>query len=461
MKILFIVVDTLRADHLKCYGYGKDTSPNIDKIASEGVLFERAYASDVPTQPSYTAMFTGQRGVKTGIVSHSRTEELRKGVPYLSEILAANGYTTAAVSTLYMMREWFARGFHYYMNPFAGKRRAGLQQIDADDINSMTVPWIRANADKDFFIFIHYWDPHTLYIPPKPYRNLFYEGKDPTDPENRSLDNLRKSNLWPFYRRMLKEMKEANDFPRDITDLDFIKAQYDGEIRYVDDKIGEIVQTLTDLGVLDDALIIITADHGESLGEHNEYFDHCTVYEPIIHVPLIIRYPKEFPRGERIRELVQSIDIPYTILKLAGIPIPKTFEGRDLLPIANKEAEGYDEVYSNQGLWSAKRTIITRDGWKLIKTIDPGFWECPPVELYNLEKDPEETRNLVLEEEEIVKDLELRMTRWLEKELDNRPDPLRLISGVGLPPKEWVRHAAEEFIKEGGTYEEIRMKMGF
>ncbi|MCD6508945.1 MAG: sulfatase [Thermoprotei archaeon] len=461
MKVVFIVIDTLRADHLGCYGYDLNTSPNIDKIAREGVLFERAYATDVPTQPSYTSMFTGQRGVKTGIVSHSPTEDLSPNVPYLSEILASHGYLTAAVSTLYMMRRWFARGFHYYMNPYAGKPRQLLQQVDADDINAMAIPWIRQNADKDFFIFIHYWDPHGIYMPPpKEYRYLFYRGKDPTDPNNHSLDRLKKSVLWPFYKRHLDRIREANNLAGEITDIEFVKAQYDGEIKYVDDKIGELVQLLEELGIIDETLLIITADHGESLGEHEEYFDHATVYEPVIHVPLIIRY-HELPKGKRVKDLVQLIDLPYTILKLAGIPIPKEFEGRDLVPIANGEASGYDEVYSNQGLWTAKRAVITKDGWKLIKTIDPGFWECPPLELYNLVKDPSETKNLVYEEEDIVDELELKMVRWLEKELGNRPDPLRLISAAGLPPKEWVKRAAEEYIKGGGTYEEVRMKMGF
>jgi arylsulfatase A-like enzyme len=462
MKIVFIVIDTLRADHLKCYGYSENTSPNIDKIASEGVLFERAYASDVPTQPSYTSMFTGQRGVKTGIVSHSLTEDLGYELPYLSGILGANGHLTAAVSTLYMMRRWFAEGFHYYMNPYAGRPRALLQQVDADDINAMAIPWIKANANKDFFIFIHYWDPHTRYEPPEKYRGMFYKGEDPTDPRNSSLRDLKRSVLWPFYKRLLDSMKAANNFERDISDIEFVRAQYDGEIRYVDDKIGELIQTLTDLGVIDETLLILTSDHGESLGEHNEYFDHCTVYEPIVHVPLIIRYPKEFRKGDRIKELVQLIDIPYTILKLANIAIPETFEGKDLRSIANKEIEGYGEVYSNQGLWTAKRTIITKDGWKLIETIDPGFWECPPLELYNLRKDPKETENLALEEEEVVKELMLKMTMWLKKELGIRPDPLRLIASRGLPAKEWVKSAADIFLKtEKGTYEEIRMRMGF
>lgn len=460
MKVIFIVIDTLRCDHLGCYGYGRNTSPNLDKIAGNGVIFERAYASDVPTQPSFTAMFTGQRGVKTGVVSHSPTEDLSPEAPYLPEILASKGYVTAAVSTLYMMRRWFSRGFHYYMNPFAGKPRALLQQVDADDINRMAIPWIRQNSNKDFFIFIHYWDPHALYIPPSPYRSLFYEGEDPTDPENRSLSNLKKSILWPFHKRHLDRIQEANNLKNEITDIEFIRAQYDGEIRYVDDKIGELLQVLTDLGIMDESLLIITSDHGESLGEHEEYFDHCTVYEPIIRVPLILAHPS-LPRGKRVEKLVQNIDIPYTILRLANIEVPENFEGRDLLSVVDGEDEGYAEVYSNQGLWSAKRTIITRDGWKLIKTLDPGFWECPPIELYNLKEDPGETRNLAGEEEEVVDELELKMLRWLEGELEGKPDPLRLIVSAGLPSKEWVAKAREELFGMKGKYEEVRMKMGF
>jgi len=461
MKIVFIVVDTLRADHLGCYGYGKNTSPDIDKLAREGVIFTRAYASDVPTQPSHTAMLTGQRGVKTGIVSHSSSEDLGRDAPWLPEILAAHGYATAMVSTLYMMRRWFVRGFQYYLNPFAGKPRALLQQIDADDINAFAIPWIRSHAEKDFFIYVHYWDPHTIYLPPEPYRTMFYKGDDPTNPANRSLDSLKRSVLWPFVKRFINRIQEAHGLAEEITDIDFVKAHYDGEVRYVSDKIGELLQALEDLGIKDETLIVLTSDHGESLGEHNEFFDHCTVYEPIIRVPLIMRYPEELPKGRRIEGLVQSIDLPRTILEMAGIPVPREFEGRSLLPVAWGEDEGYDAVFSNQGVWTAKRAVITRDGWKLIKTIDPGFWECPPVELYNLKEDPEETRNLAGERLDVVKKLELEMTRWLEAELGLNPDPLRLIASLGLPSKAWVKRALEEHASKGESYEELRMKMGF
>ena len=301
MKAILIVIDTLRADHLGCYGYHRETSPNIDHLAKDGVLFENAYPSDVPTQPSFTSMFTGQRGIHTGIVSHSETERLAEDVPYLTEILAQNGITTAAVSTLYIMRRWFARGFKYYMNPVAGVRKR-LQQVDAEEINSMALPWIREHKDEDFFIFIHYWDPHSIYSPPEPYKRLFYDG-DETDPNNHSLDVLKSLPVWPFTKRHLDRIKKG------ITDIEYVIAQYDGEIRYVDDQVGELLALLDDLKIVDESLIILTSDHGESLGEHNFYFDHQEVYEPTIHVPLIIKCPRRVSGGRRISDLISELDM--------------------------------------------------------------------------------------------------------------------------------------------------------
>ncbi|KYH42688.1 MAG: hypothetical protein AYL31_000180 [Candidatus Bathyarchaeota archaeon B26-1] len=450
MKVILFVIDTLRADHLGCYGYGKETSPNIDRLADEGVLFENAYPSDVPTQPSFTSMFTGQRGIMTGVVSHSRTESLSESIPYLTEILAQNGVTTAAVSTLYMMRRWFARGFKYYMNPVAGIRRK-LQQVDAEEINEMALPWIREHKDEDFFLFVHYWDPHSIYRPPEPYRRLFYQG-DETDPENRSLDVLRTQPVWPFIKRHLDAMKE------NITDIEYVIAQYDGEIRYADDNLGELLNLLEDLGIYDETALIFTSDHGESLGEHHFYFDHCDVYEPTVHVPLIVRCPERLPEGKRVRDLVQStLSVAPTVLDLFGLEVPKSMEGKSLIEISEGKVDGYKEIYVNQGLWTAKRAV--RVGrWKLIKTLDKSFWETPETELYDLEADPGEVRNLAEDEPEVVDRLELRMYRWLRRKLGKRVDPLELIVKEGLPAYRWVRIAAEQTgLLE--KYEEWRMRV--
>jgi arylsulfatase A-like enzyme len=435
VKVLLVVIDTLRADHLGCYGYHRKTSPRIDAVTEQGVLFERAYASDVPTQPSYTAMFTGQRGIRTGVVSHSDTENLPDSTPYLSDILAANGYATGAVSTLFMMKKYFARGFNAYMNPVAGNR-ARLQQIDADEVNAAAIPWLKANRDRDFFLFLHYWDPHSLYKPPAKYRRLFYKKGNPCDPKNRSLAALDQQIVGPFVRGHLDRIRQ------NLTDAEYVIAQYDGEIRYVDDTLGQVLDLLADLGIGEETLLIITSDHGESMTEHNIFFDHCDVYEVTIRVPLIIRWPERFRGGRRIRGLVQGIDIPATILDAARIASPEASQGRSLLPLARGQADrGYREIFSNQGLWQAKRTMS--DGrWKFIKALDNGYWPAPPRELYDLQDDTGENSNLIEKQPEIARDMELRLTRWEESQLGNRIDPLRKIASIGLPSRPWVEAAA-------------------
>ncbi|UCE10760.1 MAG: sulfatase, partial [Candidatus Thorarchaeota archaeon] len=366
MKVILLAIDTLRADHLGCYGYDRNTSPTIDQLAREGAVFDKAYPTDVPTQPSFTSMITGMRGISTGVVSHSETEVLSESVPCFPEILSQNGIITAAVSTLYMMRRWFARGFRYYMNPVAGIRRR-LQQVDAEEINGMALPWIEENKNRDFFIFIHYWDPHGLYRPPERYRRLFYDGNE-CDPQNHSLDELKAQPVWPSAKGHLDAIGE------NLTDIEYVIGQYDGEIRYSDDNVKELVDLLDDLQMYDETAIILTSDHGESMGEHHFYFDHQEVYETTIHVPLIMRYPQTISKGTRIDGLLQStISLSPTILDLFGIEPLAHMEGKNLVKLARGEEPTRKVIYVNQGLWTGKRAVRT-ERWKLIRTLDKAFW---------------------------------------------------------------------------------------
>jgi len=428
MRVLYVVFDTLRADHLGCYGYFRSTSPNIDRMASQGILFSDVYPTDVPTQPSYTAMFSGQRGISTGVVSHA-DEHLPDSAPWFPQILATKGCTTCAVSTLYHMKKWFAKGFQYYMNPVAGDVRL-TQRVTADQINSMAIPWLKTHWKDNFFMFIHYWDVHTIYAPPSRYKRLYYQG-DEKDPGNHSLEGVKKNLAYPFVKRLLDAMG------KDITDIEYVIAQYDAEITYVDEKFGELLATLEELNILNDTLIILTSDHGESLGEHNIYFDHADVYEPTIHVPLIFHHPN-LPRGKKIEALVQLIDIAPTVLEFFGVDIPDEFEGK-------------------RGLWQATR-MMRNKRWKLIKCIDNGFWNLPSTELYDLQSDPKELKNLVEERREIVDELELKFHRWVTEHLGRRTDPLRRIAEKGLPPKKRLKRLIEE---GKGTYDEWRRNMGW
>jgi len=441
LNVILLVIDTLRADHLGCYGYHRETSPNIDRLAGEGIVFERAYASDIPTQPSFTSMFTGLRGIHNGIVSHSITESLSEEIPVFPEILAQSGITTAAVSTLYTMRRWFARGFKEYFNPAAGDRRK-LQQVDAEEVNAVAIPWIERHRGEDFFLFLHYWDPHGLYMPPDEYKRLFYDG-DECDPENHSLDALKASPIWAFTK------KQVVAIGPDITDIEYVIAQYDGEIRYADDQVQLLLDSLDDNGIADETAVILTSDHGESLGEHDFYFDHFEVYDTTIHVPLIVKYPQGAPSGVRVGGAVQSTTtLAPTVLNLFGLDALGNMRGGDLVRMANGEEGTPGEVYSNQGLWTAKRAVIS-GGWKLLRTLHKAFWETPETELFNLAEDPMETRNLAVEEPETADRLKLRMARWLREELGGGADPLEMMVSRGLPVYAWV----EIVSKQTGLYE--------
>jgi len=382
---------------------------------------------------------------------------LDDNIPVLPEILAKHGYKTCAVSTLYSMRKWFARGFQYYMNPVAGNP-IRLQQVDADEINDMAIPWIKQNREKKFFMYVHYWDPHTIYNPPAKYKSLYYKG-DPTDPNNRSLEPLKKQIVWPFQRKLLMRIEPYGE---KITDLEYVIAQYDGEINYVDEKVGELLNTLEEVDVADDTMVVLTSDHGEALGEHNMFFEHGDVYEHTIRVPLIIKFPQMIPEGKKIDALVQGIDIPATILDVLGIPKPEEFEGMSLLPLINGEKEeGYSESYTSVCHWSAKRTIITKEGWKLIRTIEPGVWKTPIIELFNLKKDPEEKHNLANQEKDIAYQLDAQMSRWLQSKLGPRPDPVRLVSKDMR--NKYLKQREKEWRELGdiATYEELRKSLDY
>jgi arylsulfatase len=429
MRVVFIALDTTRPDHLSCYGYHRPTTPNIDRLAEGGVIFENAYASDVPTQPCFTSVFSGRRGVKTGIVTHGQPQEeiLESKVPFFTEALAREGIQTAAVSTLYSFRPWFARGFQHYMRP---KYAASVQKVIGDDINELALPWLRAYGQKDFFLFIHYWDPHTPYhLIPEKYWDMFYDG-DPYDPDNRSLDPNKEVPAWWRFKGNL--VRALGDGTREVTDMEYVLARHDACIKYVDDKVGEVIEVLENLKVLDDTLFIIFSDHGEAFTEHDCSIDHVSCYEEVCHVPLIFSHPSLASGGKKAECLVQMIDVAPTILESFGISAPELYQGRSLWPIIQGDTDkGYETVYCNQGLWQANRMIRT-NRWTLIKNIDTGVWDKPATELFDMKNDPKQAKNLYEVETDVAGELELRLARWLEAQLGERPDPLRVCAERGI-----------------------------
>jgi len=200
--------------------------------------------------------------------------------------------------------------------------------VQAEEINSFALPWLRAHANEDFFLFVHYWDPHTPYLPPEKYR-IFYDAVY-NDPASHSLDGLKKTPLWYHALSWLKEINAE-----DVTDINYITSLYDGEIRHADEAFRELLEEIDALGITEDTITIFTSDHGESLGEHSFYFDHADVYQTTIHVPLIIRWPKNLPQ-KRVKGLVQNVDITRTILDAAGLPTGD-LDGVSLIEAANEK----------------------------------------------------------------------------------------------------------------------------
>ncbi len=432
-KVLLIVIDTLRADHLHCYGYKKETSPNIDRLAREGVIFYHAYANGIPTTPAFTTIFTGLHSLTHRVVSHGGEETLPGGILLLSEILGANGFRTCAIDNLYSIKPYFAKGYEYYINP----RSKSPHLIQAEEINREAIRWMEEHREEEFFLFLHYWDPHTPYLPPEEYKLMFYQGGDPFDPKNRSMEPAKRQIPYPFFK------KWHYDLLGNPTDTNYIIAQYDGEIRYVDEAIGEILETLERLGIEEETLIILTSDHGENMTEHNFFFDHQGLYEPVIHIPLIMRFGEKLsPKG--IEAFVQHIDIMPTILDILGIKVDVRFDGKSLLPLMRGDVEEvHQEIISTECTWRAG-IAIRKGEWKLIKTIDQGLYSTPSKELFNLKSDPEEKENLYEIERERGEDMELELCMWLEEKLENKPDPLRVQAEKGLPAKGWVERVLRE-----------------
>jgi arylsulfatase len=437
VKIIFVSMDTMRASRLGCYGYDKPTSPYLDTIASQGVLFERAYASDIPTEVAHTSIFTGKVGLRTGIVSHGSTlTKLPKNEVWLPALIRNQGFTTGAVDNLYQLKEWFARGYQYYMNSAGSKRN-----IDGKTVNSRALPWIHEHKEEDFFLFLHYWDTHTPYVPPAEYVSQFYDkGSDPYDPDNRSMDAAYNHAAYPFFKH------HHYDQLGPVTDSAYINALYDAEVRYLDDRLKELDDALQAEGIIEDTLLVLFGDHGESLTEHDIHWDHCGLYETTVHVPLIIRWPGVIRHGMRVTGLVQQADLFPTVLEAAGIQIPEQTDGISLWPSIRGESEGTrDAVYLSECAWQASRGIVTKD-YKLICTVDAGPFARPEKELYDLRADPEEMINAAEELPHVAKHLENQLDEWVKAMLQGKEDPMEQQLKAGLP----FRNRIDEILTQYG-----------
>ncbi len=412
-NLLFFGVDSLRADHTSLYGYHRLTTPHIAKMASEGTMFEHCFSPSIPTTPGYSSMLTGLDCFSTTVVALGHKGEVAPGHRPLPEILLAEGYNTSSVA-------YNIRGFENRLNYSGWGAGDDGRSPKAEQMNATAIPELKrlAAEDKPFFLFLRHMDPHTPYLPPRQYERIFYGGNE-FDPNNDSLKEL--YDFKPFRDYFI------NWFPPGLKDKAYEVAQYDGAVAYMDSCIQCILSVVKDLGLEDNTLIVLTADHGETLDEHSCYYDHHGLYDPTLNIPLVFKFPGRVQAGKRFSNYVQHKDIVPTVLEILDIPLDQHYDGRGLFSttMQGKPREPEPEFYITECTWMRKHGWRTPE-WKLIHALEPDFHYKPEIELYNLIKDPGENNNVAEKEPGVVAMLEECMKQHIvkrEKET-GRPAPI-------------------------------------
>lgn len=452
INIVFITIDALRADHLGCYGYERDTSPNIDEFAKDSLIFNKAYVQWPRTIPSMTSIFSSTYAHTNSVM---RTEKISEELVMLPEILKNNGYSTfGAVNNPVLSKEFnLNQGFDEYV--VIGENQSFFELSDAQKLTEETINWIEKNKDEKFFAWLHYMDPHAPYNSALKHKehDIFFD-------EEYSYKLTR---YVPIGDYALLGIIPNSSYLEGANLLDYYVAEYDAEIHYSDKWVGRLLDYLEKSGLKDNTLIILTADHGESLTDHNYYFNHGDfVYDASIHVPLIMSYPKKFKKGT-INTQVPSIDLAPTILDLLNIPLSNTFEGYSLLPLIYENKTKNNFIFAESGgmnltgkgkLFEISSKSIRNDKYKLISnvitlqsnTITKNFFVMnvsndikltrftpPDYELYDSINDSGETNNLLVlnnpKFNKIGENLLEELERWFKENIKNH----NKYSSEGIP----------------------------
>lgn len=427
-NVFLIVLDTVRADHLSAYGYGRRTSPNIDRLAAAGVLYEDCISAGSWTLPAHASLFTGLFPRDHHTTSESWT--LDDSYDTLAEELGKSGYRTAGFSNNVWTNDTsgLKQGFDTFREMWRGQavRDQGISFDDpavdmgAAETNQQIFQWLDGLPDKTrpFFVFINYFEPHLPYRPPRPHDNDFL-------PEGVDQETVRR--LRSFYSpREYGYILGVPWMKVSEKELEILTALYDGEIAYVDSIVGQLVEGLRSRDLLDDTLLVITSDHGEHLGEHRMLSHKLSVYDPLLRVPLILWSPERIPAGARIETQVQAHDVFGTILDLSRaregfvprLPFEEsarsyTFAELDypriFLKVIEKKIPGWDASAFDRSL-----KAVRGQRYKLIWGSDGRH------ELYDIVDDPAESRNLAETHPEVLEEMRKVLESFNDGSL---PDP--------------------------------------
>lgn len=366
-NVVFITIDTLRADHLGCYGYKQIRTPNIDALAADSVRFERAYTPVPVTLPAHTAIFTGTYPTLSGMHDFSGNK-LSPNQPTLASVLKQKGYVTGAVvgSAVLDSRFGLNQGFDFYYDHFDFNRlqESNLEEMErpGNVVADVTLDWLAKNYKSSFLLWMHLYDPHYPYRPPAPYSDEY-------------KDRL-----------------------------------YDGEIAFADAQVGRLISFLKSKNLYQNTIIVLSGDHGESLGEHGEKTHGFFIYNATLHVPVMIHLPggSSSSSPKVLPEVVSLVDLMPTVLNALKITVPAQVQGHSVLSLMTPKAdESSRSIYAETFLprlhfnWSELRSVET-DKYQFI--------EAPKPELYDLSHDPNETQNLYADKKAVAGELQARLS---------------------------------------------------
>ncbi len=405
-NVLLISMDTTRADHLSAYGYPRPTSRRLEGLAAEGVRFERAYAPSATTGPTHASLFTSLYPMRHGVVKNG--VDLAPDFETLAETLAGAGFDTASVVSSYVLSARFGydQGFGVFDDDFSrarvpsgttlweGREIEGKFYGSAEDTTRRAVAWLDGARDpsRPFFLFVHYFDPHDPYVPPPDFVPPFEPG------------------------------------PKEQLKLNRTIFLYDVLLAFTDQEIGRLLDALAQRGLAEDTLVVVTGDHGEGLMQHGHMFHGVHLYEEGVRVPLIVRWPGRLPKGRVEPDPVGLIDLPPTLLELAGVDGVDAHAGSSLAPHLRGEGGGsadravflYRRHYEGgevaPGVTAKGEKFAVREGrWKLIE--GP---EEQSLELFDLDADPGETRDVSGGHPDVVARLQRALSGW--RAVNLRPD---------------------------------------
>jgi arylsulfatase A-like enzyme/Flp pilus assembly protein TadD len=387
-NVIVITIDTLRADHLGCYGYKQIKTPNIDALAADGARFEHAYTPVPVTLPAHTVIFTGTYPIRSGMHDFS-ANQLNPQQPTLASVLKEHGYITGAVigSAVLDRRFGLNRGFDFYYDHFDFNRlqESNLEEMErpGNIVADQALEWLSQNYQKKFFLWMHLYDPHFPYRPPSPYSEQY------------------------------------------------ASHPYDGEIAFADAQVGRLLRFLKEKGLYQNAVIVLAGDHGESLGEHGEKTHGFYIYNATLHVPLMVHLPGPHISTKIPGPILASVslaDILPTVLHILNFDMPQEVQGENLLPLlSGKKQDQPRSLYSETFLprlhfnWSELRGV---------ETSKYHFIDAPKPELYDLNKDPRETRNLFSEKKAVAEEMRTKLVKLIREYSAGR----ELAQKTGLDP---------------------------